>query len=125
MRRVHALASPVAALLAGVLQALSIADPWQGAPRWWLQTFSLAWLVWQLVHQAERQSSWSASTWERPQTAPAWRRALALAGLFALGWLAGSFWWLFTSMHTYGGLHPLLAAAAVLALAGFLALYYV
>lgn len=44
--------------------------------------------------------------------------------VFALGWLAGTFWWLFISMHTYGGLNALLAVAAVLALAGLLAVYY-
>ena len=118
------LASPPAALLAGALQALSIAEPWRGAPLWWLQTLSLAWLVWQLAHRAGRQTSWSASTWIQPETGPAWRRAFGLAWLFGLGWLAGTFWWLFTSMHTYGGLNPVLAAAAVLALAGGLALYY-
>lgn len=118
------LASPPAALLAGALQALSIAEPWRGAPLWWLQTLSLAWLVWQLAHRAGRQTSWSASTWIQPETGPAWRRAFGLAWLFGLGWLAGTFWWLFTSMHTYGGLNPVLAAAAVLALAGALALYY-
>ncbi len=118
------LASPPAALLAGALQALSIAEPWRGAPLWWLQTLSLAWLVWQLAHRAGRQTSWSASTWIQPETGPALRRAFGLAWLFGLGWLAGTFWWLFTSMHTYGGLNPVLAAAAVLALAGGLALYY-
>ena len=44
--------------------------------------------------------------------------------LFATAWLTGSFWWLFISMHTYGGLPAWLAALAVLALAGALALYY-
>ncbi len=124
MRLARGLASPPAALLAGALQALSIAEPWRGAPLWWLQTLSLAWLVWQLAHRAGRQTSWSASTWIQPETGPAWRRAFGLAWLFGLGWLAGTFWWLFTSMHTYGGLNPVLAAAAVLALAGGLALYY-
>jgi apolipoprotein N-acyltransferase len=124
MRLARGLASPPAALLAGALQAMSIAEPWRGAPLWWLQTLSLAWLVWQLAHRAGRQTSWSASTWIQPETGPAWRRAFGLAWLFGLGWLAGTFWWLFTSMHTYGGLNPVLAAAAVLALAGALALYY-
>ncbi len=124
MRLVHWLASPPAALLAGVAQALSIADPWSGQPHWWLQVLSLAWLVWQLIHRAERQVSWSASTWVQRETGIPWRRALLLAWLFALGWLAGTFWWLFISMHTYGGLNAPLAVGAVLALAGLLALYY-
>ena len=112
------------ALVAGVVHALSIGDPWTGQPHWWLQWLSLAALVWQLAHRAERQVSWSASTWARPPTGLPWRRAVLLGWLFALGWLAGTFWWLFISMHTYGGLNPVLAVAAVLGLAGFLALYY-
>ncbi|QTD45300.1 apolipoprotein N-acyltransferase [Ottowia testudinis] len=124
MRLIHWLASPPMALVAGVAQALSIADSWSGQPHWWLQGLSLAWLVWQLAHRAERQASWSASTWARPETGTAWRRALLLGWLFGLGWLAGTFWWLFISMHTYGGLNPVLAVLAVLGLAGFLALYY-
>ena len=112
------------ALVAGALQALSMADPWTGQAHWWLQGLSLAWLVWQLVHRAERAVSWSASTWVSPETGTAWRRALWLGWLFGLGWLAGTFWWLFISMHTYGGLNPVLAVLAVLALAGLLAIYY-
>ena len=112
------------ALVAGVVHALSIGDPWTGQPHWWLQWLSLAALVWQLAHRAERQVSWSASTWARPPTGLPWRRAMLLGWLFALGWLVGTFWWLFTSMHTYGGLAAPLAAAGVLALALFLALYY-
>jgi len=93
------------ALLAGYAQALSIALPWTGAPAWWLQILSLATLAW-LV---QRTSSW--------------RRATVLGWGFATAWLCGTFWWLYISMHVYGGLPSPLAAAAVLALAGFLALY--
>ena len=57
-------------------------------------------------------------------TAPGVRHAALTGWLYALAWLAGSFWWLFISMHTYGGLATPLAALAVLALAAFLALYY-
>lgn len=56
-------------------------------------------------------------------TAPA-RRAAWLAWLFAFCWLASGFWWLFISMHRYGGIAAPLAAAAVALLAGALALYY-
>jgi len=124
MRPIHALASLPMAWVAGGLQALSMGDPWTGRTHGWLQLLSLAWLVWQLAHRAERQNSWSASTWARPCAAgKPWRRALLQGWLFGLGWLAGTFWWLFISMHTYGGLNAALAAAAVLGLAGFLALY--
>ncbi|MBP6405896.1 MAG: apolipoprotein N-acyltransferase [Proteobacteria bacterium] len=77
-----------------------------GQPLWWLQLLSLAGLAWVVQRQ------------------PSWRRAALLGWLFATAWLTGTFWWLFVSMHTYGGLAAPLAALAVLALAAFLALYY-
>ena len=53
-----------------------------------------------------------------------WRRAVWLGWAFATAWLAATFWWLFISMHTYGGLAAPLASAAVLGLAAFLGTYY-
>ena len=47
-----------------------------------------------------------------------------LGWLYAVGWLVSGFWWLYISMHDYGGLHPVLAALAVLLLAALLGLYY-
>jgi apolipoprotein N-acyltransferase len=124
MRLTRWLAHSLLALAAGLAQAWSIADPWTGQPHGWLQILSLSWLMWRLAQGAGRSASWRASTWVSPERGAAWRRALWPAWLFAVGWLAGTFWWLFISMHTYGGLNAALAAAAVLALAGFLALYY-
>jgi apolipoprotein N-acyltransferase len=92
--------------VAGWAQAASIAAPWNGQPQWWLQLLSLA----ALAFIVQRSAGWTQA---------------ALAGwLFATAWLAATFWWLFISMHTYGGLAAPLAVLAVLALAAFLALYY-
>jgi apolipoprotein N-acyltransferase len=44
--------------------------------------------------------------------------------VFASAMLVGSWWWLYISMHTYGGLHSILAALAVLTLACSVALIY-
>ncbi|WP_374412857.1 apolipoprotein N-acyltransferase [Hydrogenophaga sp.] len=102
-------------LLAGALQAMSIAWPWRGwsppglaagEPSGWLQMASLAVLVFALRH-AHRLG-----------------QALWRAWLFATVWMAGCFWWLFVSMHTYGGLPAWLAVLAVAALAAALALFY-
>jgi apolipoprotein N-acyltransferase len=93
-------------LAAGFGQAASIAAPWSGQPQWWLQLLSLALLAALL------------------QRAPSPWRAAALGWCFGLAWLAGTFWWLFISMHVYGGLPAPMAVAAVLLLAGFLALFY-
>ena len=104
----------VAALLAGGLQALSIAWPGSGAPLGWLQVLSLAALAVLLNETAHKAASVRSAV----------RQGAWLGWLFATAWLAGSFWWLQVSMHRFGGLPAWLAALAVLALAAALALYY-
>lgn len=101
------------AAVAGGAQALALADPWRGQPRGWLQVASLAILVAALLHGS--------------RAAPArrlLRHAALLGWTYALTWLAGTFWWLYVSMHTYGGLPAPLAAVAVFLLAASLALAY-
>ncbi|WP_395055532.1 apolipoprotein N-acyltransferase [Polaromonas sp.] len=98
-------------VLAGGLHAASVAWPFafglsQGQPVWWLQLLALAGLVWQL---------------DRCTT---FRQGLTLGWLFATAWLCGTFWWLFISLHTYGGLASPLAVLAVVGLAAFLGSYY-
>ena len=51
------------------------------------------------------------------------RRAALLGWAFGTAWLAAGTWWLFISMHRYGGLPAPLAVLAVLALAAALSLY--
>lgn len=91
------------ALLVAALGALQtwafVATTW-----WWLPLLSLLLLRWRL-----------------DQAAP--RRAAALGWAYGCAWLLAGVWWLFISMHRYGGLPAPLAAAAVLALSGALALY--
>jgi apolipoprotein N-acyltransferase len=103
----------LALALAGGAQALALAWPWAtswglpvGEPVPWLQCASLV----VLVHGLREATSGYAA-------------ALRAWG-FAMAWLAGTFWWLFISMHTYGGLAAPLAVLAVLALAAFLGVYY-
>jgi apolipoprotein N-acyltransferase len=94
------------ALLAGVAQAISIAAPWDGQPQWWLQLLSLGMLAWLVQREA------------RPA------RAFLLGWAFATAWLTATFWWLYISLHTYGGLPAVLTVIAVVGLAAFLSLYY-
>lgn len=96
----------VLAPAAGLAQAVSIAVPGWGQPLWWLQIASLAVLAWCVAQ------------------APSARSAGLRGWAFATAWLTGTFWWLFISMHTYGGLPSVLAAIAVLALAASLGSYY-
>jgi apolipoprotein N-acyltransferase len=102
-------------LAGGLLQAASLAWPLKGwvptgftlgQPSGGLQIVSLALLVFAL------------------QFATRVGQAMWRGWVFTTAWLAGTFWWLFVSMHTYGGLPTWLAVLAVLALAGALALYY-
>ncbi len=117
------------ALLAGLAQAAAMAAPWSGQPLWWLQVLSLAVLAWQVASTATPSDDWDTPVWSVAGRRPRWqatglRRAAWLGWVFATAWLAGTFWWLFISMHTYGGLPAVLAVLAVLGLAGVLALYY-
>ena len=102
-----------AAGLAGVAQGLSIAWPWGGAPLWWLQWASLALLVWLLEGVVCR------SDVPRPMVTGFW-----IGWAFAIAWLATTWWWLYISLHTYGGLAAPLTVIALLLLAAGLGLYY-
>ncbi|MES2973945.1 MAG: apolipoprotein N-acyltransferase [Pseudomonadota bacterium] len=97
------------ALLAGLAHALSIAEPWSGRPLWWLQLLSLGVLAWLLTTLRDASASPRHAAW------------LGLA--FGTAWLAATWWWLFISLHTYGGLNPALAVLAIVGLAAFLSLY--
>jgi apolipoprotein N-acyltransferase len=52
------------------------------------------------------------------------KQAFVSTWIFAVAWLAGSIWWLFISMHRYGGLPAPLAGLAVALMAAGLALFY-
>jgi len=51
------------------------------------------------------------------------RRAALLGWAFGTAWLVAATWWLFISMHRYGGLPAPLAAGAVLLLSAALSAY--
>jgi apolipoprotein N-acyltransferase len=102
-------------LVAGFAHAASIAWPFsfgswlglgQGQPAGWLQLLALALLAGQL----DGARSWPRGAW--------------LGGLFATAMHCATFWWLFISLHVYGGLAAPLAVLAVVLLASFLGLYY-
>ena len=94
------------ALLAGGVHAVSIAAPWNGQPQWWLQLISIGVLAW-LVQREPRP-----------------KRAFLIGWAFATALQTATYWWLFISMHIYGGLAAPLTVIAVVGLAAFLGLYY-
>lgn len=106
--------------LAGAAQAASIAWPSSGQALGWLQVLSLTLLAAGLA----RMASCTHSPFMRGSGAQNLARAAWFGGVFATVWLAGTFWWLYVSMHLVGGLPAPLAVLAVLALAAALALYY-
>lgn len=98
-------------LMAGSVHAASLAWPFpfafaQGEPLWGLQLLALTLLAAQL----DGCRSWARAAW--------------LGGLFGTAMLCGTFWWLFISMHVYGGLAAPLTVLAIVLLAAFLGLYY-
>ena len=98
-------------LVAGCAHALSIAWPFNiilphGQPLWWLQLLAMSLLAWQLDGATtKKQGAW-------------------IGWLFATVMQLATWWWLFISLHTYGGLAAPLAVIAIVGLAAFLALYY-
>ncbi|MEO9101989.1 MAG: apolipoprotein N-acyltransferase [Burkholderiaceae bacterium] len=117
------------ALLAGVLQAVSIAAFWDGQPKWWLQLLSMAGFV-ALLDQAgsharrDTTSKLDFSKSAHGRAGTGWRRSALIGWTFTVGWLAASYWWMTISMHRYGGMPLPLAWGGVIALAMLLALYY-
>ena len=97
-------------VVAGLLQAMSLAWPFDGDAKGlsygWLQCLCLAILAWNL------------------DRVPSKKVAFLQAWVFSTAWLLGSTWWLFISLHTYGGLVAPLAAIAVFLLAGGLGSLY-
>lgn len=96
----RAAARPLAAVLAGALQAAAFSP----TEAWFLQPLALAALA--------------ALVWQQP-----WRRAAGLGWCFGMGWMATGLWWLYISLNSFGGLAPPLAVAALLLLGAFLSLY--
>ncbi|WP_066272968.1 apolipoprotein N-acyltransferase [Hydrogenophaga palleronii] len=102
-------------VLGGLLQAASIAWPLPG----WLLPGTTAGQpsgLWQIVSLSLLVLALQYATRVGQAVWRGW--------VFATVWLAGTFWWLFISLHTYGGLPAWLAVLSVLALAGLLAIYY-
>lgn len=77
-----------------------------GQPAGWLQLLALALLAGQL------------------DGARSWQRGAWLGGLFAVSMQCATFWWLFISLHVYGGLAAPLTVLAIVLLAVLLGLYY-
>ncbi|WP_414859214.1 apolipoprotein N-acyltransferase [Pandoraea apista] len=91
----------VLAGLAGIAQTLAF------APRdvWWLQLLAMAGLFALVERSASR------------------RDAFWLGGCFGVASFVSGIWWLYISMHTYGGMPAIMAGAAVVLFSIYLALY--
>ena len=90
-------------LLAATLGALH-SLPFVHTEWWWAQWLIIAAFAWRATLQTPR-------------------RAASLGFAFGVAWLASGTWWLFISMHVYGGLPTALAVLAVAALSSALSLY--
>ncbi len=98
--RARLLAESAAIAALGALQTLAFVH----TAAWWLPLLALALLVWRLDTASPRH-------------------AALLGWCYGTAWLCAGVWWLFISMHRYGGLPAPLAAAAVAALSAALSLY--
>jgi apolipoprotein N-acyltransferase len=90
----------LAAALLGALQTLAFVH----TGLWPLPLLTTAFLAWRAAQAGPQRAAW-------------------LGWLYGTAWLTAGTWWLYISMHRYGGLPAPLAAAAVLALSAALSLY--
>jgi apolipoprotein N-acyltransferase len=91
---------PLAALGLGALQTLAYVH----TAAWWLPLLCTGLLAWRAARTTPRHAAWFGAA-------------------YGTAWVAAGTWWLFVSMHRYGGLPAWMAVLAVLALAAFLSLY--
>jgi apolipoprotein N-acyltransferase len=92
--------------LLGILQGYALASPWTAQVNASLQLISLAgFLLTQQKYLAPGQ-----------RFLQAW--------VFATSWLVASVWWLYISIHDFGGLPASLTLLAIVLLCGGLAIYY-
>lgn len=111
--------------LAGVAQGWALAWPFGVAGVDWLVPAQIWSILWPQAGQpwpALQVVAMAIWIYLLRQAGSA-RGALLTGWAFASAALTATFWWLFISMHTYGGLASPLAALAVAALAGALAVY--
>jgi apolipoprotein N-acyltransferase len=99
-RRLGALAEGGALAVVGALHSV----PFVHTSAWWLQIACVAALAWRLNSAGPARAAW-------------------LGWAFGTAWLVAGVWWLYISMHRYGGLAAPLAALAVLLLCAALATY--
>jgi len=92
--------------LLGILQAYALASPWSGQANASLQLISLAGFI---------------VTQHKDITA---KQRFFQAWVFATSWLIASVWWLYISIHDFGGLPAFLTMLAIVLLCGGLAIYY-
>ena len=90
---------PLVAAL-GALQTLAFLAPWG----WLLQFAAVAVLAWRVGSATPRRAAW-------------------LGWMFGTAWLCAGTWWLYVSLHRYGGLPAWMTVLAVFALSAFLSLY--
>ena len=100
MKRLRSLAEVACIALLGGVQTVAFVHP----SLWPLQLLAIALLAWRVGGASPR-------------------RAALLGWAFGTAWLCAGTWWMFVSMHRYGGLSAGLAALAVFALCAFLSLY--
>lgn len=116
--------------------------PHRGDSLWWLQMLCIAGLYAVLrsglgdfsrsdsdvLREEQPDSSWNTSARTHQSTLPSMRRIFVSVGArgfcFAWVWLMATVWWLYTSMHVYGGLAAWLTILAIAALCAFLASYW-
>ncbi len=111
-------------ILAGALQTFAICSPVDALTRGWLQVMCLAVLINTINGIGRTKIQGNISTCKKGLSKTEAREAFNYSFTFSISWLASTFWWIYISLHVYGGMPSTLAVVSVLFLAGGLSLYY-
>jgi apolipoprotein N-acyltransferase len=102
----------IALLISAVVQTFASCSPWSSETRGWLQIVCLA-ILCAIISTVKE---------ENPKRAA--HQGFKYGLVFSSAWLCSTFWWIYVSLHTYGGLPSILTVIAVVALGTGLGIYY-
>ena len=121
---VHVFIAYPVLFLAGVMQTYAVCSPLDAQTRGWLQVVCLAVMIYLLEDSQRSVIGEDKQINKILDRRLKLKKAFTYSAVFSCSWLAATFWWIYISLHTFGGLPSLLAVGAVLILAAGLSIYY-
>ena len=108
-------------VIAGVVQTYATCSPYTGETKGWLQIVCAAVLCCYLERGTLKEITTDPT---KEGFLKKWQQPFKYGYVFAVSWLCSTFWWIYISLHTYGGLPSVMAVMSVAFLGAGLSFYY-